>query len=151
MNRKVKLIVGSVGIGVLITILALTTMGSAAEFVTPTDLTESDEHEGDFVKLEGNVQALEDGDPIEFDVTDGNYSVGVVYDGGMPETMSEGRVVVAEGHFDGAELEASDLTVRAHEGEHPDDHPDTGTHNESHNDSYDDGYEDSYDETTSDE
>ncbi|EMA30050.1 cytochrome c-type biogenesis protein [Halobiforma nitratireducens JCM 10879] len=117
--------VGGVGIVVLLAILATTTMGSAAQFVTPTDLAESDEHDDTVVKLEGQAVGVDDSGPITFDVADGNYTKSVTYDGEMPETMSDGRVVVAEGHFDGDELEADDLTVRAHEGEHPEDHPET--------------------------
>lgn len=117
MDRKTKVLVGGVGIVVLIAILATTTMGSATEFVEPTDLDESDDHDGDIVKLEGRVVNLEGGDRITFDVADENHTVAVSYDGEMPETMSEGRLAVAEGHFDGESLEASDLTVRAHEGD----------------------------------
>ncbi|THE64731.1 cytochrome c maturation protein CcmE [Salinadaptatus halalkaliphilus] len=121
MDRKTKVVVGGIGIVVLLAILATTTMGSAAEFVTPTDLVETDDHEDDLVKLEGRVVDLEDGDDLEFDVVDENHTVAVSYDGERPETMSEGRLVVAEGHYDGDQLTADDLTVRAHEGEHPDD------------------------------
>ncbi|AFZ74264.1 cytochrome c maturation protein CcmE domain-containing protein [Natronobacterium gregoryi] len=137
MDRKVKVVVGGVGIVVLLAVLATTTMGSATQFVTPTDLAETDDHDDSVVKLEGQAVAVDDGDPITFDVADGNDTKPVTYDGEMPETMSDGRVVVAEGHFDGEELAADDLTVRAHEGEHPEDHPATDTnetldHHESH-------------------
>ncbi|APW98685.1 cytochrome C biogenesis protein [Halobiforma lacisalsi AJ5] len=127
MDRKVKVVVGGVGIAVLLAILATTTMGSAAQFVTPTDLAETDDHDDTVVKLEGQAVNVDDGDPITFEVADENYTKPVTYDGEMPETMSDGRVVVAEGYFDGEELEADDLTVRAHEGEHPEDHPATET------------------------
>ncbi|CAI49112.1 cytochrome c-type biogenesis protein CcmE [Natronomonas pharaonis DSM 2160] len=135
MDRRTKAVVGGVGIAVLLAILATTTMGAAAEFVTPTDLEEDDDYQNELVKLEGQVTDLEEGPPIAFAVDDGNYTKAVTYDGEMPETMSEGRIVVAEGHFDGETLVADDLTVRAHEGEHPDDHPggvDADAHDESH-------------------
>lgn len=146
MDRKVKLLVGGVGILVLLAILVTTTMGSSAEFVTPTQLEESDDHDGDLIKLEGHVADLEDGDQITFDVVDDNHSTSVSYDGEMPETMSEGRIVVAEGHFDGTDLEASDLTVRAHEGEHADD-------NESDHDAHPDvdGFDDNVDDSEDDD
>lgn len=124
MERRVKLLVGGVGIVVLLAILATTTMGSTAEFVNPTELAETDEYDDEIVQLEGRVVDLETGDELTFGVADANYTTPVTYDGEKPETMSEGREVVAEGHFDGEELEASDLTIRAHEGEHPGDHPD---------------------------
>ncbi|ARS90951.1 cytochrome c maturation protein CcmE [Natrarchaeobaculum aegyptiacum] len=121
MDRKVKVLVGGVGIAVLLAILATTTMGSATEFVTPTDLVETDDHDDEVVKLEGRAIDLADDEEITFTVVDENHSTSVSYDGEMPETMSDGREVVAEGYYDGEHVEASDLTVRAHEGEHPDD------------------------------
>ncbi|NGM70691.1 cytochrome c maturation protein CcmE [Natronolimnobius sp. AArcel1] len=120
MDRKVKLLVGGVGILVLLSILVMTTMSSSAEFVTPTELSESDDYDEELVKLEGRAVSLEDDEVLTFDVIDENHTTAASYDGEMPETMSDGRIVVAEGHYDGNELEASDLTVRAHEGEHPD-------------------------------
>ena len=121
MDRRTKVLVGGVGIAVLLAILATTTMGSAPEFVSPTDLAETDDHDDELVKLEGRVVGLEAGDQLSFEVADENHTKPVTYDGEMPETMSEGRLVVAEGYYDGGSLEADDLTIRAHEGEHPDD------------------------------
>lgn len=121
MDRKVKLLVGGVGIGVLLAILAITSFGATAEFVTPTDLAENDDYEDQVVKLEGRAVDIENDDQITFDVVDANHTVQVTYDGTMPETMSEGRMVVAEGVYDGETVDAEDLTIRAHEGEgeHP--------------------------------
>lgn len=117
MDRKVKLVVGTVGVGVLLAILAFTSLGATAEFVTPTDLADTDEYDDDVVKLEGRAVDITDADEITFDVVDENHTVAVSYDGEMPETMSEGRLVVAEGVYDGGTVDANDLTVRAHEGE----------------------------------
>jgi cytochrome c-type biogenesis protein CcmE len=119
MNKKTKLLVGGAGIAVLLVVLGTTTIGATAEFVTPTDLAATEEHDGDLVKLEGRVADLEDGSEITFRVADANESYPVVYGGEMPETMAEGRVVVAKGRFDGERVDANDLTVRAHEGTHP--------------------------------
>jgi len=118
-NKKTKLLVGGAGIAVLLVVLGTTTIGATAEFVTPTDLAATEEHDGDLVKLEGRVADLEDGSEITFRVADANQSYPVVFGGEMPETMAEGRVVVAKGRFDGERVDANDLTVRAHEGTHP--------------------------------
>lgn len=117
MDRKVKLVVGTVGVSVLLSILAFTSLGATAEFVKPTDLADTDEYDGDVVKLEGRAVGITDGDAITFDVADDNHTVSVRYDGEMPETMSEGRLVVAEGVYDEGSVNANDLTIRAHEGE----------------------------------
>lgn len=153
MERRTKLLFGCVFVVVLLAILATTTMGSSAEFVTPEDLETDDQYDGEVVQLEGIVVDLNDEDGIEFDVTDGNYTVAVAYDGDKPETLSEGREAVAEGHFDGEGVDADDLTIRAHEGEHPgdDEHPDDGEDSPNYDDiEYDDEYDyDGYDNESS--
>lgn len=97
-------------------------MSASTEFVTPTTLSEND-YEGEWVNLEGSVENLDtSGESTTFDVTDGNYSVTVTYDGTLPDTMQEGRIAVAKGRYDGDRLVANQLSVRAHEGtERPDD------------------------------
>lgn len=120
MRTKSKLLAGGVTIPVLFAVLAVTTLGGATEFVEPTDLSGTDEYDGKRVNLEGVVTNLSEGnDSIAFDVADKNASIPVVYDGQMPETMSEGRTVVAKGQYNGTVVIASDLSVRAHEGERP--------------------------------
>ncbi len=148
MERRTKLLFGSVFVVVLLAVLATTTMGSSAEFVTPEDLETDDQYDGEVVQLEGIVVDLNDEDGIEFDVTDGNYTVAVAYDGDKPETLSEGREAVAEGHFDGEAVDADDLTIRAHEGEHPGDEDDGPDYDDNDDIEYDDDY-DGYDNESS--
>jgi len=110
-----------VAILALLGVLGATSMNASAAFVSPTQLSE-DEYDGEWVNLEGSVQGLEtDGDTATFEVTDGNHSATVVYDGTLPDTMGEGRIVVAKGQVEGDRLVAKQLSVRAHEGsERPD-------------------------------
>lgn len=152
MRTKAKLLVGGVCIPILFAVLAVTTLGGAAEFVTPTDVEKSAEYDGQRVSLEGVVTNLSDGsERIEFDVADENASVPVVYDGQMPETMAEGRTVVAKGQYDGSVVRAEDLSVRAHEGERPESskHTNATSGNESvaHHNGTDGGYEGEYSPT----
>jgi len=91
-------------------------MNASAAFVSPTQLSE-DRYDGEWVNLEGSVQNLDtQGQTATFEVTDGNYSTSVVYEGTLPETMGENRIVVAKGRVDGDTLVAKQLSVRAHEG-----------------------------------
>lgn len=123
MRTKTKLLVGVVVVPVLFAVLAATTMGGSAEFVSPTDVETAgqDAYTGERVNLEGVVTNLsQSNDRLAFTVTDANASVPVVYEGPMPETMAEGRVVVAKGYYNGSGVEANSLSVRAHEGERPD-------------------------------
>ncbi len=105
-----------VGILLLVGVLGTTTMSASTEFVTPTELSNGG-HANDWVNLEGVVTDLETaGGRTTFAVTDGNASVRVSYDKPLPETLQEGRVVIAKGRYDGGTLTAEKLSVRAHEG-----------------------------------
>ena len=119
MRRKNKLLVTTVGILVLLAALGVTSMNASAAFVSPTQLSESDgTYQEEWVNLEGVVTDLDvDGETITFAVTDENHTVPVVYEGTIPDTLQDGRVVVAKGQFEGDRLIANDLSVRAHEGE----------------------------------
>lgn len=123
MNRRVKLLVGGIGIGVLLLTLIMTSMGSSSEYVTPTEVQTGD-YEEELINLEGRATNIEDsGGELRFGVTDGDNTVSVVYNGETPETLREMSVTVAEGYYVDGTLEAQDLVIRAHEGdEHPEDH-----------------------------
>jgi cytochrome c-type biogenesis protein CcmE len=115
-RRKNKLLVTTVGILVLLGVLGATSMNASAAFVSPTQLSEKN-YDGDWVNLEGSVDDLEtNGQRATFDVTDGNHSTRVVYEGTLPDTLAENRIVVAKGRVEGDELVAKQLSVRAHEG-----------------------------------
>ncbi len=116
MRRKNKLLFVGVGILVLLGGLGATTMSATTEFVTPTTLSDG-EHRGEWVNLEGSVENLQTaGQRATFDVSDGNASIRVVYEKPLPETLQNGRIVVAKGVYKNGKLVASELSVRAHEG-----------------------------------
>lgn len=119
MRRKNKLLVTTVGILVLLATLGVTSMNASAAFVSPTQISESEgTYQDDWVNLEGVATDLDtEGQTITFAVADGNHTVPVVYEGTVPDTLQDGRVVVAKGRYDGGELVANKLSVRAHEGE----------------------------------
>lgn len=115
MQRKTKVVIAGVGILLLFALLT-TTSSATTQFVSPTQL-HNGSFAGDRVNLEGRVRNLSSAnDRITFVVTDGNASVPVVYEKTMPETMSDGRIVVAKGVFEDGQLHARQLSVRAHEG-----------------------------------
>jgi cytochrome c-type biogenesis protein CcmE len=121
MRRKRKVVVAAVGILVLGGVLGTTTMSATTEFVSPTAL-DSGSYDGEWVNLEGVATDLDRADgTIRFVVTDENESVPVVYEKPMPETLQNGRIVVAKGKYVDGRLDATKLSVRAHEGgERPD-------------------------------
>ncbi|MDY6775762.1 MAG: cytochrome c maturation protein CcmE [Halobacteria archaeon] len=116
MRRRKKLIFGGTGMAVLLLVLTATTMGITTRFVTPTDVSQEN-LDGERINLEGRVTAMNDsGETLRFEVFDENASVPVVYDGTTPETMGNGRIVVAKGVYEDGRVEAQKLSVRAHEG-----------------------------------
>jgi cytochrome c-type biogenesis protein CcmE len=121
-KRKSKLVFGGVGILLLLGVLGTTTMSASTEFVAPTDVRDGD-YAGQWVNLEGVVTQMDtEGQTVTFVVQDENTTVPVVYEGTVPETLQNGRIVVAKGRLTDGRLEAKQLSVRAHEGsERPDD------------------------------
>lgn len=116
MRRKNKLLFVGVGVLVLLGGLGATTMSATTKFVTPTKLADGG-YQGEWVNLEGSVENLEtEGKRTTFDVTDGNASIRVVYEKPLPETLQNGRIVVAKGVYRDGKLVANKLSVRAHEG-----------------------------------
>ncbi|WP_423745681.1 cytochrome c maturation protein CcmE (plasmid) [Haladaptatus sp. SPP-AMP-3] len=119
MKQRNKLLFGGIGILVLFLVLAATTMNATTTFVTPTK-AQGGNYDGDWVNLEGRVTDLHrSNERVVFDVVDNNTSVRVTYDKTMPETMQNGRVVVAKGVLRDGKLDARKLSVRAHEGTDP--------------------------------
>ncbi|MFC4541017.1 cytochrome c maturation protein CcmE [Halosolutus amylolyticus] len=117
MKRRTKLLFVGVGILLLLGVLGVTVMNASAEFVTPTAVNDG-EYEGEWVNLEGQATDIEQtGEEIAFSVSDNNTSVDVVYEGTMPETMAENRIVVAKGAVENGTLQATELSVRAHDDE----------------------------------
>jgi cytochrome c-type biogenesis protein CcmE len=115
-RRKNKLLVTTVGVLVLLGVLGATSMNASAAFVSPTQLSEKN-YDGEWVNLEGSVDDLEtEGRTATFEVVDGNHSMRVVYEGTLPDTMAENRIVVAKGRVEGDRVVAKQLSVRAHEG-----------------------------------
>lgn len=116
MRQRNKLVISVVGIIVLLGIVGTTTMSATTEFVSPTTLEEGS-YEDEWVNLEGvSEDVQQEGNTVRFSVTDQNASVPVVYEGTVPETMGEGRIVVAKGAVRDGKLVANQLSVRAHEG-----------------------------------
>nr|WP_049892773.1 cytochrome c maturation protein CcmE [Natronococcus jeotgali] len=117
MKRRNKLLFVGIGVALLLGALGMTVMNASAEFVTPTSV-EGGGYDGEWVNLEGQVGELEQtNEGLRFTVTDNNTTVPVVYDGEMPETMAENRIVVAKGSVEDGTLQASEVSVRAHDDE----------------------------------
>ena len=102
-------IVVGVGLAAAITIYSL--RQNMLFFVSPADITEQNLPMGREFRLgglvvPGSVDRADDGLAVAFDVTDGAETVGVTYDGILPDLFREGQGVIVRG-----ELQSQDLFV----------------------------------------
>ena len=59
----------------------------------------------------GSVKRHEEG-RIEFEVTDGAASVGVAYEGVLPDLFAEGQGIIALGTYDGTQFTATEILAK---------------------------------------
>ena len=88
-------------------------------FNSPTDVIEKQVKPGSRIRLGGLVApgSLVRGDnlAVRFQVTDGNRSMPVTYQGILPDLFREGQGVVAEGTLDAAGLFKADTVLAKHD------------------------------------
>lgn len=83
-------------------------------FISPTELIEQNKI-NQRLRLGGLVQSNSIsviGTIIKFDVTDGNNSVSVKYEGLLPDLFKEGQGVIVEGKFDSNSFNADNLLAK---------------------------------------
>ena len=83
-------------------------------FISPTELIEQNKI-NQRLRLGGLVQSNSIsviGTIIKFDVTDGNNSVSVKYEGLLPDLFKEGQGVIVEGRFDSNSFNADNLLAK---------------------------------------
>lgn len=93
--------------------------GSAAYYMTVDELAaSSSDVQGQQIRVagdvaDGSVQRGDLGDPIRFEVTDGNATIPMVYDGTVPDIFSDHAEVIATGTMrsDGV-FEATELLTK---------------------------------------
>jgi cytochrome c-type biogenesis protein CcmE len=71
-------------------------------------------HVGGLVE-QGSVQHESDGNTVDFRITDGSSTVGVVYRGALPDIFREGQGVVVEGKLDGTGVVRADSVLTKHD------------------------------------
>jgi cytochrome c-type biogenesis protein CcmE len=119
-QRRFAVIAGGVGVLAVAVLLALFAMKDAIVFFnSPSDVVEKHLAPGTRIRLGGLVApgSLSRGDAlaVRFDVTDGNRTVPVTYQGILPDLFREGQGVVAEGTLDGAGVFKADNVLAKHD------------------------------------
>jgi cytochrome c-type biogenesis protein CcmE len=119
-QRRFAMIAGGVGVLAVAVLLVLFAMKDAIVFFnSPTDVAEKHIAPGTRIRLGGLVApgSLSRGDAlaVRFDVTDGNRTVAVIYQGLLPDLFREGQGVVAEGALDGSGVFKADNVLAKHD------------------------------------
>jgi cytochrome c-type biogenesis protein CcmE len=119
-RRRLAMIAGGVGVLLIAGGLALSTLrDSIVFFNSPTDVAEKHIAPGMRIRLGGLVApgSLTRGDAlaVRFEVTDGNRTIPVTYQGILPDLFREGQGVVAEGALDGSGVFKADNVLAKHD------------------------------------
>ena len=119
-QRRFAIIAGGVGVLAAAVILALFAMQDAIVFFnSPTDVVEKHLPPGTRIRLGGLVASgsvlRSEALAVRFDVTDGNRTIPVTFQGVLPDLFREGQGVVAEGTLDGAGAFKADNVLAKHD------------------------------------
>jgi cytochrome c-type biogenesis protein CcmE len=119
-QRRIVLIASGLGVLLVAVLLVLSALkDSIVFFNTPTDVTEKHVAPGARIRLGGLVVngSVTKGDAlsVRFEVTDGNRSIPVTFQGILPDLFREGQGVVAEGSLDGSGVFKADNVLAKHD------------------------------------
>jgi cytochrome c-type biogenesis protein CcmE len=119
-QRRLTMIAGGVGVLGAAVILALFAMkDSIVFFNSPTDVVEKRIAPGARIRLGGLVTpgSVVRGDnlSIRFELTDGNRTIPVSFQGILPDLFREGQGIVAEGALDGTGAFKADSVLAKHD------------------------------------
>jgi cytochrome c-type biogenesis protein CcmE len=119
-QRRIVLIASGLGVLLVAVLLVLSALkDSIVFFNTPTDVAEKHVAPGARIRLGGLVAngSVTRGDAlsVRFEVTDGNSSIPVTFQGILPDLFREGQGVVAEGSLDGSGVFKADNVLAKHD------------------------------------
>jgi cytochrome c-type biogenesis protein CcmE len=119
-QRRLAMIAGGVSVLAVAVLLALFAMkDSIVFFNSPTDVVEKHAAPGARIRLGGLVvpRSLSRGEALvaRFQVTDGNHTIAVTYQGVLPDLFREGQGIVAEGTLDDGGVFKADNVLAKHD------------------------------------
>jgi cytochrome c-type biogenesis protein CcmE len=119
-QRRFTMIAGGVGVLAAAVLLVLFTVrDSIVFFNSPTDVVEKHVAPGARIRLGGLVApgSVVRGDKlaVRFDVTDGNQTIPVTFQGILPDLFREGQGIVAEGAIDRTGVFRADNVLAKHD------------------------------------
>jgi cytochrome c-type biogenesis protein CcmE len=119
-QRRLVLIGGGLSVLAVATALVLSAMrDSIVFFNSPTDVLEKHIAAGSRIRLGGLVttgSVVRGADlKVRFELSDGNHSIPVAYQGILPDLFREGQGVVTEGTLDSAGVFKADTVLAKHD------------------------------------
>ena len=119
-QRRIVLIGSGLGVLLVAVLLVLSALkDSIVFFNTPTDVAEKHVAPGSRIRLGGLVAtgSVTKGDAlsVRFEVTDGNRTIPVTFQGILPDLFREGQGVVAEGALDSSGVFKADNVLAKHD------------------------------------
>ena len=119
-QRRFAMIAGGVGVLAVAVLLVLFAMKDAIVFFnSPTDVAEKHLAPGTRIRLGGLVASgsVSRGEAlvVKFEVTDGNSTIPVTYQGILPDLFREGQGVIAEGALEPGGIFKADTVLAKHD------------------------------------
>jgi cytochrome c-type biogenesis protein CcmE len=119
-QRRLVLIGGGVGVLAIAAALVLSALSDSIVFFnSPTDVASKHIQPGSRIRVGGlvtNGSVVRSSDlKVRFELTDGNHSIQVAYQGILPDLFREGQGVVAEGTIDGGGVFEADTVLAKHD------------------------------------
>jgi cytochrome c-type biogenesis protein CcmE len=119
-QRRLVLIGGGLGVLAIAVGLVLSAMrDSIVFFNSPSDVVERHVQPGARIRLGGLVttgSVVRSADlKVRFELSDGNHSIPVAFQGILPDLFREGQGVVAEGKLDGGGIFEADTVLAKHD------------------------------------
>jgi len=119
-QRRLALIGAALGVLTLAVVLVLAALrDSIVFFNSPSDVVAKQIKPGTRIRIGGLVKegSVRRGESlaVRFDVTDGNSTLPVAYQGLLPDLFREGQGIVAEGALDGSGLFRADSVLAKHD------------------------------------
>jgi cytochrome c-type biogenesis protein CcmE len=117
-RRRLYVVLGGLALLGVVSALVLSAFSdNLVFFYSPSDLQAKKVPDGRSIRLgglveNGSVKREADGRTLDFQITDGNTLVAVVYKGDVPDLFREGQGVVAEGKLDHGTFRAASVLAK---------------------------------------
>ncbi len=114
-RRIQMLVLGGVLLAAAAGVFGFLAQDAIAFFKSPTELTEQEFRPDQLLRVGGLVvdgSVVQEGATHRFEITDGGATVGVAFEGVLPDLFREGQGIVAEGYWRGGQFDATEVLAK---------------------------------------